>query len=311
MILTDLEGTCGDPPGALCRWVFDRTESDALAGVADFLVDTPLQIALILVLAWVINRLVSRGITRLVTGLRAVRQRRRGAPPEVEDQRIHTITGVLRTSASAVIWTITALTILEEIGFELSGLVAGATVAGAAVAFGAQALVRDFLSGFFMLVEDQFVVGDHIDVGMTSGQVEKVTLRITQLRDDAGTVWYVPNGRIDRVANKTQGYAAAVLDVGVAHGTDLARASEVIADTVREVSRQPAFAALVLSDPIGPDGVEDFDADKVVLRVSVRVVAGTQWDFLRALRARLLETLPAAGVGLPVSASEGGAGNQT
>jgi small conductance mechanosensitive channel len=144
-------------------------------------------------------------------------------------------------------------------------------------------------------------VGDRIDVGVASGQVERVTLRVTQLRDDEGTVWYVPNGRIDRVANKTQGYATAILDVGVAHGTDVARAADAIRETARALVAEPTMAPLVLQGPEGPDGVQAFDSEKVVLRISVRVRPGSQWKLLRALRARLLEALPAAGVGLPVS----------
>ena len=233
-------------------------------------------------------------------GLATVRARTRG---EGNDQRVATISGVLRAAAAAVVWTIAIITILQELGLKLGGLVAGATVVGAALGFGAQALVRDFLSGFFLLVEDQFVVGDRIDIGVASGKVERVTLRVTQLRDDEGTVLeYVPNGRIDRVANKTQGYATAMLDVGVAHGTDLDRAAAAIHDARVALVAEHTWRRWCCRGPKGPDGVQSFDSEKVVLRVlSVRVRPGSQWKLLAALRARLLEALPAAGVGLPVS----------
>jgi small conductance mechanosensitive channel len=307
-VLADLAETCGVPAGTVCRWVLDASGSEGLARTVDVAVHAPLRIALVLVAAVVVTHLLRRAIDRMVLGLASVRQRTRG---EGRDQRVATISGVLRAAVTAVIWTIAGITAMQELGLKLGGLVAGATVVGAAVGFGAQTMVRDFLSGFFLLVEDQFVVGDRIDVGVASGQVERVTLRVTQLRDDEGTVWYVPNGRIERVANKTQGYARAVLDVGVAHGTDLARAAAAIHDAAAALCAEPLLAPLVLQGPEGPDGVQSFDSEQVVLRVAVRVQPGAQWRFLRALRARLLDALPAAGVGLPVStgvvASEGGA----
>src|SRR5690606_34641322 len=176
--------------------------------------------------------------------------------------RATTLGVVLRSLAGFVVWTIAVLTILGEIGINLGPLIAGAGLAGVALGFGAQSLVKDFLAGMFMLIEDQYGVGDVIDVGEASGTVEAVSLRTTRLRDVNGTVWHVPNGQILRVGNMSQQWARALLDVSVAYGTDLDEAQRLIKEVADEVWRDRRWVGLVLEEPevwgvedIGPDGI--------------------------------------------------------
>ena len=145
------------------------------------------------------------------------------------EQRINALTSVLRSVATAVIFAIAGFMILGELGLNLAPLLAGAGIVGIALGFGAQSLVKDFLSGMFILVEDQFGVGDIVDLDQqTSGTVEAVSLRTTRLRSVDGTVWHVPNGDIRRVGNKSQHWSRALLDIEVAYDTDIDHASAVI-----------------------------------------------------------------------------------
>jgi small conductance mechanosensitive channel len=231
----ELVDACGASPSWACRRIFDATGNKALAGFVDFLFGPPLRILTILVVAFVASHLVRRAIRRFTntisgtvgsppTGkLRAPAALR---PPEGSARaaaRAQTIGSVLRSLSTAVIYGIAGITILGELGINLGPIVASAGIAGVALGFGAQSLVKDFLSGIFMLVEDQYGVGDIIDVGEASGVVEAVGLRTTRLRDVNGTVWYVPNGQITRVGNKSQEWARAVLDVTVSYDGMCAR----------------------------------------------------------------------------------------
>ena len=189
-----IQRACGDDPSFICRRVLESTESEAWAEAADKLLATPAHILLILAVAFLANVLVRRAIKRLTakiaepSGQDRLRSLKRRAPPSmVETQSLslrsaHTLALVLRSIASVGIWTIAVTMILGELGVNLGPLIAGAGIAGVAIGFGAQSLVNDFLSGIFMLVEDQYGVGDIIDAGVANGTVEAVTLRTTRLR---------------------------------------------------------------------------------------------------------------------------------
>jgi small conductance mechanosensitive channel len=151
--------------------------------------------------------------------------------------------------ASIIIYTMAALMALAEFDVNLGPLIASAGIVGIALGFGAQSLVKDYLSGIFMLIEDQYGVGDVIDVGDAAGVVEAVSLRTTQLRDVHGTLWHFPNGEIRRVANKSQEWARAVLDVEVAYDTDIARAMSVIKRVTDEVWEEAPDNATILEEP--------------------------------------------------------------
>jgi moderate conductance mechanosensitive channel len=303
---------CGEEPSWICRWVLDNTESETLATASDVLLARPLRIAVIIIVAFVLSRLVRRGIRRLTD---------RMANPDVATlgpigrytpsilttttevnlrsaARAETLKTVLRSIASFVIWTFAALMVLGELNINLGPLIAGAGVAGVALGFGAQSLVRDFLSGIFMLIEDQYGVGDVIDVGEAVGVVETMTLRTTKLRSVDGAVWHVPNGEIRRVGNMSQQWSRALLDVEVAYSTDLTHAREVIARVCDVVYGEPEWRGVILEPP-EIWGVERFGADAIAIRVVLKTKPGEQWRLQREVRARLKEAFDAEGIEIP------------
>lgn len=309
----DLQRACGSPGSRtwLCETVFRITGSTGAADIADACA-RPVRIALVLLVAFIATRLARRLVRRFAERLQAattpgtatpaVRGRRRA-------QRAETLATVLRSVVSIAIWTIAVITVLGELGIELTPLLAGAGVAGVALGFGAQTVVRDFLAGTFMLLEDQFGVGDVIDLGVAAGSsatpvagtVESVSLRVTRLRDVEGTVWYVPNGEIHRVGNKAQQWARAVLDLAVAPSTDLAAATDVITRVAHDLRADPDWTHRIPSEP-EVWGVEELHGDRVVLRLVVRTLPLAQWDVARELRARLKRAFDEAGIDLAVPA---------
>jgi small-conductance mechanosensitive channel len=191
---------------------------------------------------------------------------------------------------------VAVLTVLGEFGVNLGPLIAGAGIAGVALGFGAQSLVKDFLSGIFMLVEDQFGVGDIVDVGEASGLVEGVSLRTTRLRDVEGTVWHVPNGEIHRVGNKSQQWSRALLDVQVAFETDVDQATRVIKAAADEVWHSEEVGPSVLEEP-EVWGVEGFGPTGIAIRLVVKTQPADQWKVLRELRSRIKVALDREGIG--------------
>jgi len=199
-----------------------------------------------------------------------------------------------------VIWVIAVLMVLDVAGLDIAPLLAGAGVAGGALGFGAQSIVRDCLAGLFMLIEDQYGIGDVVDLGEASGVVEEIRLRTTVLRGIDGTVWHVPNGVIQRVGNRSQLWSVAVLDAAVAYRTDLGRARELLHQAATEVCQSEQFRDSVL-DPPQVLGVESVGVDGVTLRLTVKVQPGTQWALQRALRERVKQVFDAGGVQAPVA----------
>jgi small conductance mechanosensitive channel len=204
------------------------------------------------------------------------------------------------------VWAIAIITILANLGVSLVPLLASAGVATAALGFGAQSIVRDFLAGFFMLAEGQFEIGDSIDVGQASGTVEAITLRRTQLRGADGTVWHVPNGVINRVGNHSKQWRQAVLDLRVAPDADLTRAREVMEAAARSLVATPAWSASVLSQP-QECGVEDLGGDGALLRLVVTTMPGRQADLLRDLRVAVKQAFDDNGIELAGPRVAGGA----
>jgi small-conductance mechanosensitive channel len=205
---------------------------------------------------------------------------------------------VLKSLSTGIVGIVIVLMILSEVGVDVGPLVAGAGILGVALGFGSQALVKDFLSGIFMVLEDQYGVGDVVDVGEASGSVEAVGLRVTRLRDVAGTVWYVRNGEILRVGNQSQGWARAVLDVAVAYGEDVGRVQDLLRAVGRELHRDPDWGRLVLEEP-EVWGVEALAADSVIVRLVVKTVPLEQWKVARELRRRIKARFDREGVEIP------------
>ncbi|NMI01457.1 mechanosensitive ion channel family protein [Pseudonocardia sp. K10HN5] len=304
---------CAADPGTWCSRFYQWTNNDFLAQSADAIVSKTLTITLIVIVALLARALIHRAITRLIEGAtngavsRLVRSRapmrlRNSTAPLISQrraQRARTVGSVLRSMTSAIVLLVAAVMILAEFNVALGPILASAGIVGVAIGFGAQNLVRDFLSGMFMLLEDQYGVGDIVDLGAATGTVEAVGLRITTIRDLKGTVWYVRNGEIQRVGNMSQGFAVAVVDVPVGYSVDTAAATEVAGKAATERLEQEDLAGDVLEPPevLGVDRVTN---EGLTLRLTVRVSPGRQWAVQRALNAAIADALDEAGIPRPL-----------
>ncbi|WP_404819380.1 mechanosensitive ion channel family protein [Streptomyces marincola] len=273
-----------------------------------------LRIALIAVVALVIRFAVRRAITRLITRLnREDKGRRRAgsfggllATPERRRQRSETIGSVLRSTASVVVLGTAALMVLSELGVQLGPLMASAGIAGVAIGFGARSVVADVLAGMFMLLEDQYGVGDTIDVGEATGTVLEIGLRVTTLRGENGATWYVRNGEIARVGNLSQGWATAEVEVTVPADAGLDRVREVIAETGAELAASAPWDELLWGEGVEVLGLESVTAEEMVVKVAARTQPGAAERVARELRWRVKRALDEAGVA--GSGSTGGTG---
>ena len=303
MILAAVLGTvtqqevqaCGADGSAACLATYRWTHNEIVAKSADWFVAKPLSILIIVVLALIASRLLTRAIRRFVHRVEAAASVESHARVV---QRAETIGLVLRSLVRVVVALIAGSTILGELGIDLGPLIAGAGIAGVALGFGAQSLVKDFLSGMFMLVEDQFGVGDFIDVGEASGKVEAVSLRTTRLRSVDGTLWHVPNGEIHRVGNKSQEWSRALLDIEVSYSTDLNQAQEIIKRVADAMWHDDPLRESILAEP-EVWGVESLGAHGVAIRLVVKTLPADQWKVMRALRQRIKDAFDAEGIEIP------------
>ncbi|MGA9596654.1 MAG: mechanosensitive ion channel family protein [Acidimicrobiia bacterium] len=319
-------GICGGASDYVCNWVFDWSGNEPLAKAVGWVVDRPLRVFLILLVAYLVNRLVWRAIERAVARMIAEREQRLaawlaahdiepgGQPTELlqyrsrslamaqateqSKQRAQTLGSVMRSTTTAIIYTLALLMALAQIEVNLGPLIASAGIAGIALGFGAQSIVKDFLSGFFMLVEDQYGVGDIIDVGEAAGVVEAISLRTTKIRDVNGTLWFVPHGEIARVANKSQQWSRAVLDIEVAYDTDIDNARRVIKEVADQVWSEHIATATIIEEP-EIWGVERFGESAIAIRLVVKTEPGEQWTTAREIRGRLIKAFTAEGIEIP------------
>lgn len=289
---------CGEGSNIACRTVFDWTGNATLARVADFLFGPPLRIALIVLGAFVAIGLINAAVGRFTGRLRRRAEEEGGPASARAATRTDTLSGVLKAIGAVVVWIVVALTVLGEIGLDLAPLIAGAGILGVAIGFGAQNLVSDFLSGLFMLIEDQYGIGDFVDLGEASGIVEGMGLRTTRLRDVNGMLWHVRNGEVVRTGNGSHTWARAVLDVGVAYGADLRKAQDVVLRVAEETRQDPEQGDKFLDRP-EIWGIQSLDADSVAIRLAVKTTPGTQWGLARELRLRIKEALDAEGIEIP------------
>jgi small conductance mechanosensitive channel len=301
----------------LCSFVFRHWHNSLLASSSYYVIIKPIRILLIVVIALVIRYLLHRAINKLIrrtaqvgftkttvlpkavgalpASLQPAPRKPAEAPlPERRRQRAEAIGSILLSFATAAVFSIAGLMVLAELGIQLAPLLASAGIAGLALGFGAQTLVKDLLAGLFMLIEDQYGVGDAVDVGEATGVVESVGMRITSIRDSRGVLWHVRNGEIVRVGNKSQGWALIIMDVPVGY-TRVDDATRVLED---------AGAAFAADDIWGPDlieppavlGVERVTVDGAVLRVTVKTTQEAQGPVGRELRTRLTAALAEAGI---------------
>jgi moderate conductance mechanosensitive channel len=295
-----LESACGKDPGIACRLTWDLLHNETAAQAVNVWLARPvalvLQILLVLVVAIVLRLIALRLIGRITT--HAAEAGNGKADPahvligERRRQRAKALGSVLGNAASVLIFGIAAVTIAGDLGLNLAPVLASAGVLGLAIGFGSQSLVRDFLSGIFMLLEDQYGVGDVIDAGDATGTVEAVSLRITRLRDVNGVVWYVRNGTINRIGNESQGWARAVIDFPVAYGQDVARIRETMQQTAEQMWVEPRWRDVIMEKP-EVWGVEAVSSNAIVMRLVARTLPLRQWEVARELRERLKTALDA------------------
>lgn len=283
-----------------------------------FWLDRPLKIVIILVVAVVLNYLIRRLIRRTTDHIAAgeaaalSKERKKAekggrrwlvqeSPIAVarRTQRAQTVGSVLRSVTTIVITTVVLLTVLSQVGINMGPILASAGIVGVALGFGAQALVKDYLSGIFLVAEDQFGIGDYVDLGEASGTVEAVGLRITQVRDVDGTLWHVRNGEILRVGNFSQGWARAVLDIPVPYDSDVPEVSDMIMASARKLQKDPQWSHQILDDP-EIWGVQDLSGESMTIRLVFRTQPLQQWAVARAMRAQLKVDLDEAGVRIPL-----------
>jgi small conductance mechanosensitive channel len=318
--------SAGCQTDTFCDFVYRHTGQGWLAEGGYYLLVKPLRIVLIVIFAIVVRHILNRMLTQLTHrasehGSMLLRQLQpRGAPPrpsgargaarspasptpppeasqvgtERRRQRAQALSSVLRSTVSVVTVTVAVMLVLGELGVNLAPLLASAGIVGVALGFGAQNLVKDFIAGMSMLLEDQYGVGDLVDVGQASGTVEAVGLRTTTIRDARGVLWYIRNGEIVRVGNRSQGWALVVVDVPVGFA-GVEEATAVLRAAADAMTTDPEYAGDLLDAP-EVLGVEQITLDGAVVRTTARTPSDAQWRVARELRRRLTEAIEEAGI---------------
>jgi len=304
---------CVDKNADLCNYVYDVTGSEWLAKASNWLIAKPFSILLLIaigiVVRWLLCRIITRLTRRAATGsmpsliargkVPQMFMEQNAAALERRQQRAETMGSLLKSIVSVIVFSIVGFMVIAQLGYNIAPLIASAGIIGVALGFGAQSLVKDFLSGIFLILEDQYGVGDIVDVGAASGTVEAVGLRVTRLRDVNGTVWYVRNGELLAVGNMSQNWARTVLDIPVAFSEDLTRVREILREVAHEVWEDPEYRPEILEEP-EVWGVERWDPDGVVVRVVVKTAPQQQWSVARELRERIKDRFDAEGIEIPL-----------
>jgi len=280
----------------------------------EWFVATPGAIVLIILVGLVFRWFVCRSIDRIVRRATAaavpsvLANSRAGefladlrpGSQERRKQRAETMGSLLKSIATGVILAIVIVMILSQLGADVAPIIASAGIVGLAFGFGAQNLVKDFLAGIFMILEDQYGVGDYVDLGEASGSVEAVGLRVTRLRDINGTVWYVRNGEVLRVGNQSQNWARTVLDITVGYDADIDQVQQILQEEATTMFEDEQFHDVIIEPP-EVWGVERFDKDGVVVRVVLKTAPLQQWLVARAMRQRIKARFDAAGIRIPTT----------
>jgi small-conductance mechanosensitive channel len=312
-----LDSVCADKgqqPGIACRLTWDILHNRNAAELVKVWLAQPLSVVLRIIFVLLIAVLVRIAAHRLINKItsRAAQAGGNGKSDaahmllgERRRQRSRALGSILLNAASVLIFGIAAVTIAGDLGLNLAPVLASAGVLGLAIGFGAQSLVRDFLAGIFMLLEDQYGVGDVIDAGDATGTVEAVSLRVTRLRDVNGVVWHVRNGTINRIGNESQGWARAVVDFPVAYDQDLPQVRRTMKDTADQMWTEPRWHDVIMEEP-EVWGVESVSSDAIVMRLVARTLPLRQWEVARELRERLKNALASKSVpGEPVATAIG------
>ncbi|HEY3530830.1 MAG TPA: mechanosensitive ion channel domain-containing protein [Nocardioides sp.] len=266
-----------------------------------------------LLIQFVLHRLIDKLVSKAEQGVLPDRITHaafgRGAAAEPSPgstrrvQRAKTLGTLLKSISSGVIVAVIVTMMLSAVGLNIGPIIASAGIAGVALGFGSQTLVKDFLSGIFLIFEDQYGVGDVVDMGEgLSGTVEAVSLRVTRMRDTNGTVWYVRNGELYRVGNMSQNWARTVLDVQVSAREDLPRVRGVLTDVIHDLWQDDDYDGIIIEEP-EIWGIEAMTPDAITLRVALKTAPMEQWRVARVLRARIKSRFDHEGIQAPFPTS--------
>jgi moderate conductance mechanosensitive channel len=309
--MATLTTSCGADPGIACRLAWDLTHSVGAAQTVQVYLAGPgtraLRIAFVIALALIVRalaqRLINRITERAATASVALNVHPAGTAETGEhrrEQRARALGSILRSAISVAIFGTAALTILGDLGIDLAPLLASTAVLGVALGFGAQNLVRDYLGGILILVEDHYGVGDVINTGDATGTVEAMTLLTTRVRDVNGVVWHIHNGSFDRVGNESQGWSRAVIDYPVPYSTDLARIRSLMTQAVLSLWQEPEWRMLLLEEP-EVWGAQELSGSEVTMRIVAKTAPLRQWEVARELRTRVKSALDAAEIDHPTA----------
>jgi moderate conductance mechanosensitive channel len=270
-----------------------------------------LLVAIGLVVQFLLHRLIDRLVRSAEDGVLPDRLtngrlgRSTSQPPPGSTRRVQrakTVGTLLKSIVSGVIAAIVITMMLAELGLDIGPILASAGILGVALGFGSQTLVKDYLSGIFMIFEDQYGVGDVVDLGEASGTVEAVTLRVTRLRDTNGTVWYIRNGEIIRSGNMSQNWARTVLDVQVSSREDIQHVRSVLTDVIHDLWQDDDFEGVIIEEP-EIWGIEAITPDAITLRVTLKTAPMQQWRVARVLRERIKARFDHEGIQAPYPTS--------
>lgn len=260
----------------------------------DWVLGSGLRIVVIATLAWFLMRVVDATVDRMeFEAGRGV-----GLDAQERAKRVRTLGNLVEYVVAVLVGGVATLMILRELNLDITPVLTGAGIVGLAVGFGAQSIVKDFFSGFFLILENQLRVGDVAAVNGVGGMVEAVTLRTVTLRDMEGTVHIFPNGNINTLANRTKDFSFAVLDVGVAYSEDTDRVSDILRGVGAELRADPVFGPYTLAD-LEVLGIDQLADSAVVVKVKMKTLPVKQWDVARELRRRIKHAFDAAGIEIP------------
>lgn len=253
--------------------------------------------ATIIIIILTINLILAGA--RFLIGRLVLRVRGASSQPGGDrDLQAQTLANVLASAASVLLWTLGLFMVLDQLGLDITTLLAAAGVAGIAIGFGAQTLVRDFLAGFFIILENQFRVGDVVKIGDTGGLVERITLRATSLRDLSGSLHVIPNGSIQRVTNMTFLWSRYVADIGISYSADPDQVIALLADVGKRMRREEPWGERMLEDP-EVVGLDRFEDSALVFRVLLKTKPLQQWAVGREFNRRVKYALDEAGIEIP------------
>ncbi len=252
------------------------------------------RIILIVIGAWIVTRATRLAGRKIID----YAQDEDPATKSEREKRAETLVHIVRNAIKVFIYIVASFMILKEVGVDIAPLLAGVGIAGLAIGFGAQTLVRDFLTGFFILMENQYRVGDVVKIGDHAGLVEKIKLRTTVLRDLQGIIHIIPNGEVQSVNNMTYEWSRVVLDIGVAYKEDVDRVIQLLRDLGKKMRGEEYYSQIMLEDP-QILGVDDFGDSQVTIKMLAKTCPLKQWEVARELRRRIKYAFDKEGIEIP------------